>query len=227
MGVDLRRRARTHWRLALGTAAFVLSAPASSVGLPLAALQLAARPRGRAQAIVGLLLGVVSVALLVTARGDLAGAAARSYVVLAAGSFVALALLAPARFLVQAVRASALTLGTAFVLARLVLGPEAGAMLRWDAIRQASEPLRALIAIWPQAYVAVEPTVRFVGETAPALLVLQAVAGLALAWEWHQRLALHPLGAPLAPWRVPGLAPPGITDTWLEYRRRLAGRQNA
>jgi hypothetical protein len=292
----------------LSTVAFALWAPLSFVGLPLAALMLAARPRGAAQWGATLCVGLASVALLLTTRGDLLTAAAHAYIVLVAASFVVLTLVAPARFFPQALRASLVALGAALVLARVIVGPEAAGMLEWEATRHASETLGALTALRPEVYVVFDPTVRFLGETVPALLVLQSLAGLGLAWRWHEILAAHPLGAPLAPFRdfrfadgwvwavvgavtiwitplfaglrapalnllvvvgtlyllrgaaivvacavmlgvspttlvvgllaaavlavpllflVPGLATLGMTDTWLEFRRRLAGRPNA
>jgi hypothetical protein len=307
MGAELDERPRTNWRLVLSTVAFALWAPPSFVGLPLAALMLAARPRGSAQWGAALLVGLPSAALLVTSRGDLVNAAAHAYIVLVAATFVVLTLVAPTRFFPQALRASVIALGAAFALARVTLGPDAADMLQWQATRQASETLRMLIAVRPEAYVVFDPTVRFLGQTVPALLVLQSLAGLGLAWQWHQRLAAHPLGTPLAPFRdfrfadgwvwavvgaviiwitpllaglkaaalnllvvvgalyllrgaaivvacavvlgvsplslivgsvaaallavpllfvLPGLATLGITDTWLEFRRRLAGRPN-
>jgi uncharacterized protein YybS (DUF2232 family) len=36
----------------------------------------------------------------------------------------------------------------------------------------------------------------------PALLALAGIAGLRLAWSWYHRLAVHPLGAPPAPFRA-------------------------
>src|SRR5439155_1454653 len=41
----------------------------------------------------------------------------------------------------------------------------------------------------------------FVSDTLPATLALQTLAGLALAWQWHRRVARNPLGPPLAPFR--------------------------
>ena len=180
-------------------------------------------------------------------------------------------------------------------------------MLAWDATREASAALRFLVEIRPQLYAVFEPAVRFVGATFPATLVLEGLAGLALAWQWHQVVAPRPLGEPLAPFRefrfadawvwgvvaaiavwitplfaalqtaalnllvvlgafyllrgaaiavalagalgispavlvgalvvsavlavplvfiLPGLATLGVTDTWLEFRRRLASRPN-
>lgn len=308
MGVELEKRPRTRWRIVLSTVAFALWAPASFVGLPLAALMLAARPRGAAQWGAALLVGVPSVALLLTARGNFVSAAAHAYIVMVAATFVVLTLVAPARFLPQALRASIIALGAVLVLARLIIGPHAADMLQWEATRQASETLRMLIAVRPEAYVVFDPTVRFLGQTVPALLVLQSLAGLGLAWQWHQYLAVRPLGIPLGPFRdfrfadgwiwavvgavviwitplfvglkaaainllvvvgtlyllrgaaivvafavmlgvspmslivglvaaailavplllvIPGLATLGVSDTWLEFRRRLASRPNA
>lgn len=308
MGVELDERPRTNWRLVLSTVVFALWAPPSFVGLPLTALMLAARPRGAAQWGAALLVGIPSVALLLTARGDLISAAAHAYIVLVAATFLVLTLVAPTRFLPQALRASVIALAAALVLARMILGPDAADMLQWEATRQASETLRMLIAVRPEVYVVFDPTVRFLGQTVPALLVLQSLAGLGLAWQWHQQLAVRPLGIPLAPFRdfrfadgwvwavvgavtiwitplfaglkaaalnllvvagtlyllrgaavvvafavmlgvsplslvvgllaaavlavplllvVPGLATLGMTDTWLEFRRRLASRPNA
>lgn len=309
MAADQDRHSRTNWRLVLGTAAFVVWAPPSFVGLPLAALMLAARPRGAAQWGAALLIGMLSVALVLqSARGDLVSAAGHAYIVLVVATFVVLTLVAPAAFFPQAVRASVIGLGAALLLARGILGADAGDILQWAATRQAGETLRMLIALRPEAATVFDPVVHFLGETVPALLVLNALAGLGLAWQWHQRLSANPLGTPLAPFRefrfadgwvwtvvggvtvmitpllaglkaaalnlllvvgvlyllrgaaivvafavilgvtptslavgmvvaavltvpllfvVPGLATLGMTDTWLQFRRRLARRPNA
>ncbi len=309
MAADQDRHSRTNWRLVLGTAAFVVWAPPSFVGLPLAALMLAARPRGAAQWGAALLVGMLSVALVLqSARGDLVSAAGHAYIVLVVATFVVLTLVAPAAFFPQAVRASVIGLGAALLLARGILGADAGDILQWAATRQAGETLRMLIALRPEAAAVFDPVVHFLGETVPALLVLNALAGLGLAWQWHQRLSASPLGLPLAPFRefrfadgwvwtvvggvtvmitpllaglkaaalnlllvvgvlyllrgaaivvafavilgvtptslavgmvvaavltvpllfvVPGLATLGMTDTWLQFRRRLARRPNA
>jgi hypothetical protein len=308
MAVDRGERAGTSWRLVFSTLAFALWAPPSFVGLPFAALMLAARPRTAVEWRAALLAGVPSVGLLLVARGSFVTGAAHAYLVLVVAAFVTLTLVAPARFFPQAVRASVIALGAAAALAQVILGPDVADMLQWEATRQASATLAPLIALRPEAYAVLEPTVGFLGETVPALLVLQSLAGLGLAWQWHQRLAAHPLGTPLAPFRefrfadgwvwavvaavtvwivplltglraaalnllvvvgtlyllrgaaivvafavilgvsptalavgllaaavlavpllfvVPGLATLGMTDTWLEFRRRLAGRPNA
>jgi Predicted membrane protein (DUF2232) len=291
------------WRLLLATAAFVVWAPPSFAGLPLAALLLAARPAGARERRWAALIGVPSLFLLAASSGDLLGGLAHMYAILFTAAFLALALVAPTRFFPQAVRASLLALAGGLVLARVVLGSDAAAMVRWASTRRVTETLAVLVHLRPELFTVFEPAARFVTATVPATLVLQAIAGLALAWRWHERLAAHPLGAPLAPFRefrfadawvwgvvagaavwitpvlaglkaaalnllvvlgalyllrglaitiafaavagipptalalgfalsavlalplfflVPGLATLGITDTWLEFRRRLA-----
>jgi hypothetical protein len=192
---------RRPWRLVLASLAFAAAAPPSLLGLPLAGLILAARPRAPAQWATALLVGVSSAALLVAGGHDLVTGVLRAYVVLVSAAFVVLSVVAPARFLRQALRASALALAGVAGLARAILGPEAGGLFQWDATREASATLRTLIETRPEAYAVFEPVVRFLGETMPAMLVLQALAGLALAWQWHQRLGPRPLGEPLAPFR--------------------------
>lgn len=292
----------------LGSLAFVLWAPPSFLGLPLAGLLLAAGPRTAAQWGTGLLVVVPSVAWLIAASRDLLSAAAHAYSVLVTAAFVGLALFAPARFLTQALRASVIALAVAAVLGRAILGGLAGDILQWEATRQVGETLRMVMDLRPEAYVMFGPTVQFLGATVPAFVVLQTLAGLGLAWQWHHHLTPRPLGAPLGPFAelrfadgwvwaivaaitvwvtpvvagfkaaalnllvvlgalyllrgaaiavafagvlgvsstalvvglaastalavplllvVPGLATLGMTDTWLEFRRRLAGRPNA
>ena len=305
---DLHDRRRARWRLVLATVAFAAWAPPSLAGLPFAGLMLAARPRTATQWGTALVVGVPSVVLLLIGPGDPVSALARAYTVLVCAAFALLTLVAPARFLPQALRASVIALGAALLLARIVLGRQAPGLLQWEATRQASATLRALVDLRPEVYAAFGPVVRLLSETVPAVLVLQALGGLGLAWQWHQHLAPRPLGAPLAPFRefriadawvwavvasvavlitpffaglktaalnllvvlgalyllrgaaivvafagvagispaalavglvlsavlavpllfvLPGLATLGMSDTWLEFRRRLAGRPNA
>ncbi|MGH7538690.1 MAG: DUF2232 domain-containing protein, partial [Gemmatimonadales bacterium] len=69
--------------------------------------------------------------------------------------------------------------------------------LHWSAVRQASSALRLVVQLRPDAYTLYEPLVRWFGDTFPGLVVLQTFAALALAWQWHVRLAPVPLGLPL------------------------------
>jgi len=61
--------------------------------------------------------------------------------------------------------------------------------------------MRLVVEFQPEAFSLYEPVVRFVSTTAPGMLALQSLAGLALAWQWHGQLTSQPLGAPLAPFR--------------------------
>src|SRR2546430_14598459 len=55
--------------------------------------------------------------------------------------------------------------------------------------------------VWPGASCVRELVFRFEGDPVPATLALQTLAGLTLAWQWHRRVARHPLGPPPAPFR--------------------------
>jgi len=189
------------WRLTLATVAFAVWAPLSFAGLPFAALMLAAHPGRGPERRMAALVGIPSIALVAVSSGSLLGAAAHAYVVLFTAAFVLLTLVVPTSFLRQALRASLLALGAGLILARLTLGASAAAILQWTATRQASEALRMVVQIRPESYVLFEPAARFFSATLPSSLVLQAIAGLALAWRWHEQLARQPLGAPLAPFR--------------------------
>src|SRR5256886_6606394 len=85
----IRRLMQRPWRLVAGTVAFAAWAPPSLVGLPFAALMLAARPRARAEWLPALVVGVTSIALLVAPAGDLLTGLARAYIGLATAAFLA------------------------------------------------------------------------------------------------------------------------------------------
>ena len=75
------------WRLLLGTLAFATWAPPSLMGLPLAGLLLAARPRSTAEWGAATGVGLLSVGLLLLPAGDLLTGFVRAYTVLVAGAF--------------------------------------------------------------------------------------------------------------------------------------------
>jgi predicted membrane protein DUF2232 len=194
--------ARGRWRLIAGTVAFAAWAPPSLVGLPFAALTLWARPRAPAEWLAGGAVGLASVALLVSPAGDLLTGLVRAYIVLVTAAFLALTLVVRGGdFLQRALRASLVAGVAALALARAVGGATALEALHWEAIRQASATMRFLVQRQPQLFIAFEPVVRFVSDTIPATLALQSVAGLALAWQWHQRVAAQPLGQALGPFQ--------------------------
>ncbi len=194
-------RPGSRWRLVLGTLVFALWAP-SLVGLPFAALTLATRPRSAAVRVTALVVGAVSFAVLLLPPAGLLEGFVSAYVVLLTAAFVGLVLLAPTRgFLSLSAAASLVAATAAAALARLVVGGPVFPALSWAATRDASATVRLMVERWPALYTMFEPVVRFVSETVPATLALQSFAGLALAWQWHHRVAERPLGAPLAPFR--------------------------
>src|SRR5438093_10221794 len=192
------------WRLLLALVAFVFWAPASLVGLPCAALLILAPASdppsggGWSQPIAGI-LGAVSVALLVIGGGGSGGgrlaAVTSAYIVLTTAAFVSLVLLRPDAILRQALR-SVVAAGVACALLLPVMwGAEAGRGLAWEATRQASGAMRAIVEVAPDAFPIYESVVRFISLTWPGMLVLQTLAGLALAWQLHVRIATAGSGA--------------------------------
>ncbi len=173
-------------------------APASLVGLPCAALLILAPASdppsggGWSQPIAGI-LGAVSVALLVVGGGSSGGgrlaAVTSAYIVLTTAAFVSLVLLRPDAILRQALR-SVVAAGVACaLLIQVMWGSEAWRGLAWEATRQASSAMRTIVEVAPDAFPIYEPMVRFMSLTWPGMLVLQTLAGLALAWQLHVRIA--------------------------------------
>ncbi len=107
---------RRLWRLLLASLAFAASAPPSLVGLPFAGLMLAARPRAAREWALVAGAGIPGAMLLVVGAHGLLDGLLGAYVVFVSAAFAVLALVAPARFLRQACRASVLGLGAALAL---------------------------------------------------------------------------------------------------------------
>jgi hypothetical protein len=186
-------------RLLLAVFAFVLWAHPSLVGLPCAALLLinpgSGNRSGWSQPVAGL-IGAMSVALLVMSAGSGGRLAAitSTYIVLVTAAFVSVVLLRPAPILRQALRSMAVAGLLTVVLIQALWGSDAWGALAWEATRQASIALRSLVELAPanatsEVYAIYEPMVRFVSLTWPGMLALQTLAGLALAWHLHARLA--------------------------------------
>jgi hypothetical protein len=189
------------WRLALGTAAFVLWAPATLAALPFAVLMAATRPRPGRGAWLATAVGAASAVLLVASSRTPLGAAYAAWSVLVAAAFVGGVLAAPAPFWRQATRATALAALAFAGLAATVWGTDWLPVVRWEATRQAQAATRLITWATPEAGAAMRQVAAIVGATIPATFVLQAVAGLALGWQLHTRLAERPLGEPLRPFR--------------------------
>lgn len=196
------------WGLILGTIAFALWGPPSLVGLPLAALLVAAGPRTPRELGAAAGVGLPSLGLLLLPGGDLLSGFVRAYIVLVTAAFVTLALFARGNglFLPLALRAC-LVAGVAAVtlvgvdVNGLHWDPTRWSALHWEATRVASASMRLVVEIEPRAFAVFEPVVRFVSDTVPGTLALQTLAGLTLAWQWHRRVATTPLGSPLARFR--------------------------
>lgn len=299
------------WRLISGTLVFALFGPRviGLILLPLAALLALAPPPAGARWRWAVIAPLATLGLLVLAPlaprplDSVVGA----YVVFATAAFVVTTVVLPAGVLTRASVATAAA-ALATVAATLLLRPDVTwNALHLQALHEASDALRFAEQLQPDTADVVAPLANAFGETFPALLVLQTLAGLALAWQWHTRLSAQPLGPPLAPFRqfrfndawvwglvavlgvwvapaltalkpaalnvgivlsvlyclrgvaivvavasgagvstgllvigavvasalavpllliVPGVWTLGVFDTWLEFRRRLAGRPN-
>jgi hypothetical protein len=203
----------------------VLWAPVSLVGLPCAALLLLAPAAGEqsgkggfTQPLAGL-IGAVSVGLLVLggANGSRLGAVTSAYIVLATAAFVSLILLRPDAILRQALRSiAAAGLATAGLI-ELIWGSEAWRALAWQATRDAGIAMRSVVDVAPDAFAFYEPTVRFISLTWPGMLALQTLAGLALAWQLHVRIAAAraPKAAVTAPAPLTRFKDFCIGDAWV------------
>jgi hypothetical protein len=188
------------WRLGLALFFFMLWAHPSLVGLPCAALLLAAATQHSERSLpVAAFLGAISVGLLFTLGSGRLGAVTSAFIVLVTVAFVIAVLFRPAPLLRQALTAIAAAAVVTALLIQLVWAGDGWSILAWEATRQAGMMLRPVLERAPDAFALYEPMVRVVSLTWPGMLALQALAGLALAWQLHLRLSSPPLGAPLAP----------------------------
>jgi hypothetical protein len=183
--------------------AFALWAHPSLVGLPCAALLIAAPDRRGRSLPLAVLIGVVSLTLLFLegGRGSRLPGVTSAYIVLVTAAFVAQVVLRSEPFLKQALRAMAAAGLATAVLIQIVWGAGGWAALAWEATRDAGRTMRLIVERAPDAFRVYEPVVRFVSVTWPGMLALQTLAGLALAWQLHLRLTSPALGAPLARFR--------------------------
>jgi hypothetical protein len=189
------------WRLIAGTAAFTVFAPTALglVALSLAALLAAAGLERSRERLLAALMAGGGFLLLVGIGTDPLGAALAAYTVAVAAAFAGGALLAPTRPLRQAWRATLWgVLGTG-ALGLVLRGSAFWGELHWSAVRQASSTVRLAVQLRPETYQVFEPMVRFFDVAFPGIVVLQTLAALGLAWQWHARIAAKPLGPPLAP----------------------------
>ena len=191
------------WRLILGTMALAAFGFLPFVALALAALLAASRPVTRGErALVLLAAGVGLGLVLVPAPGGRLDAATRAFEVIVATAFALGAVLRPAAFLPQAVRALALGALAAGILLEALWGPWGWVELARDATLEVRFSMQLALDRVPEAAAAYRPLVTFVGATVPAVLALGTLGALAAAWQWHVHVARRPLGPPLPPFRA-------------------------
>jgi hypothetical protein len=175
-------------------------APASLFALPLGGLLLAAGPRTRADWLAAGGVVALGVATILRPETGLLHAATGACAVLVAAAFVLRMVLRPGRFLPRAAGAACLGAAAGAVVAAVAWGPGFIEALRWQAAREAGAVGR-MVAVPPELTGTIDRVVGFAAVTLPAAVALLTLAGLALAWSVHHRLAARPLGPPLGRFR--------------------------
>jgi len=190
------------WLLGGATVCFALFAynMFGLAALALAALLLAAGKGARELTLAGV-AAAAGLAFVVLKAVDPFDAAVGAYSAVVAAAFAGGALLAPVPVWRQAVRATGWGAAATGALGLVLRGTGFWSELQWSVMHQASTVVRDVIERWPNSFPIYDPMVQFFGNAFPALVMLQTLAALALAWQWHQRLAANPLGPPLAPFR--------------------------
>ena len=174
---------------------FAALAPVSLVALPLASLLVAAQPGTRGEWVAVALAGGAGVALLAAPEHGVFDALSRTWIVLVTVAFAAGARLSPAGFWPVALRACLYAAaGVTVLVARTEAGPALWAQVQWEATRDASRVMRYAVEVAPGLYPAFEPAVRLLAAW-PLWLVVESLAGLALAWRGHTLIARTPLSA--------------------------------
>ena len=188
-------------------AGYLLVAPPMFVFGPLVGLLLLSRPATLREWVW--VAAATSWSLLwLSEAGGLSGQFVRAAAVLVSGSYLALTVWRPSN---QLSRCLAATAGAGIALGGWMIGLG----VRWTELRQSiqldlAEIDRLARAQWSGMSGATEALADLAGMADtlsmlyPGLLALVAIAGLRLAWSWYHRLAVHPLGAPPAPFRTFG-----------------------
>src|SRR5436190_3754568 len=181
------------WRLAAGVLLFAALAPGGLVALPFAALLVAAQPGTRGEWLAVALAGGAGLALLAAPGHGSFDAVSRTWIVLVTVAFAAGARLSPAGFWPLALRAC---LYAAAGVTLLVARTKGGLWteVQWEATRDAGRSVRYVVEVAPGLYPAFEPAVRLLAVW-PLWLIVESLAGLALAWRGHALIARRPLSA--------------------------------
>ena len=188
----------------LALAGFLLLAPPVFVFGPLAGLLLVSRP-GTAREWLWLLAAGAWSALWLQQIGGVGAQVTRAAAVLLCGAFLSLTLWQPSNAVGRAVAATATAaavlglwmwrLGIGW--SRLVQGVNQELSQYETVVREQWRTAGAPQQLIDQA----GSMVHSVSQLYPGLLALAGIAGLRLAWTWYHRLAVHPMGAPPAPFR--------------------------
>jgi len=193
---------------AIGYLLMAFASPFSLVAVPLAVYLVAQCPARRDGIVAAALLGGVLAAL--TGSADQFVALERAWVMLLAGALAVTLVLRPGRpFVPSALAALGLAAGAGWLLVWLtpLTLPEIAWRVQHHYGYQARIILGQLAAGaeasggGPSALVealerSVDMGIRLASAVFPALLLLQSLAALALAWALYQRVAVAPLGPP-------------------------------
>jgi hypothetical protein len=201
------RGRRVRFGSAVVLAGFLLLAPPLFVLAPFLLLTLFSRPR-TARELAALVAAGAGTALVLQGPAD-----SGLELIRASG------LLLAALFLVFSLRSSAPLFGRALfaviLTAVVILGWEWTRGVSWPQIQQAfatmlregyqamlpaaGEPPKPELQRFLQPFIAAAPQL---ARAMPGVLALQGLAGVALAWLWHHRLAAEPLGKAPPPFRA-------------------------
>lgn len=177
---------------------FAAVAPLSFLVLPFAALLTTARPRSRWEWLALSVSGGVALALLASPGEGSLDAVSRGWIVLVTVAFAAGAKFRPPVFWQLALRAC--LYGAVGLLLVVNVRAAGGAGMpaaavwteaQWEATRHASHAMRYVVEVAPGLYPVFEPAVRLFAAW-PLWLVLETLAGLALAWWGRALLAPAP-----------------------------------
>ncbi len=189
------------WRLALGTLAFLALAfyTRGLLALALAALLWAAGPtRWWERSLIALLI-LLGAAFVIPPTLVPLDAAIGTYTVFATAAFAGGALVAPGSTLRQALRSALWGVAATSALGLVLRGRGFWSELRWSTVREMTTLVSYMVEQRPGLAQFSAGIVQFLAGAFPALLLLSTLAALLLAWQWHARIARHPLGPPLGP----------------------------
>lgn len=199
-------------RVVFAAVAFALLAPIGLATLPLAALALVSRPRTRGEVVAAGLTAGFSLWWLLQA-GAIAEQTTRAAAVIATATFV----LASRYTKASVTHRTVLSAGTAALAlaAMFVAGPWAWEDVRFWVARRTGFAVRMVLArFWLTisgdaaggAAAAdlegwLDASIRFLADHYAAVVALQLMAGLVLAWTVYHRVVKHPMAAPVGRFR--------------------------